>query len=228
MALNRIKVEKILKEHFGEQTPLFFKNYDQQIELISKIKKELDAIPNVSVSSFYSSSKKDNTHKECSFQIEDTSGLFVYGNFFTLQFNENDALVLVYNDITANVSRPEMLFSFIEKMKSEFDRKKVLKTKREKINKLKQHAITAKIREIAKEDQFDFAIQEYENKLKLFVRVQKTVAEFDVPFHEFQEILNVIRTCVRLIKALNETKIHFKMSTRAGGGFQTWISHEEL
>lgn len=229
MSLNRKTVTKILNELFIGQTPIVFKG-DEQKEFISKIKKELDTIDLVSVrpQPHYSSSKEHDRDKICSFSIDDTSLTYSYGDFFSLKFNEKGELLLEYENATWFVYNIEMLWSFINKMKSEYERKKAVKTKREKINKLKQHAIVAKIKEIAKEDEFDFAVREYDNKLKLFVRAQKTVAELDIPFHKFQEILTVLRSFVGAIKELNKVGIDFKISTRASGGFLTWIKYEDL
>jgi hypothetical protein len=233
MSLNSRSIAKILREHFTGETPIV-KNAFEQKEFISNLKKELKKIKGIEISDHrYSvSNSKDKFEKQCHFSIEDESQesrfRFYGSDSFTLKFNPvNQLFIEHYGDSRALIYQMEQINSFIERIKEEHQNKKARKTKREKINTLKQQAIIAKIKEIAKEDQFDFCARPYSNKLKIGICIEGgKLMEIDIPYREFQNILKDLRSLIQTVNDLQKSGIGFKLTRDSGYRGYGWITYD--
>ena len=153
MSLNSRTIAKILREHFTGETPLR-KNASEHEAFISSLKSKLKKIKGVDIPSYYSHRNKDS-NRVCHFSLQEDDSPFRYfrNDSFTLKFSQGDELIIEHYDNSAMVYQTEQIYAFIDKMKAAYDKKKAHRLKREKINALKQQAIIAKVKEIAKEDQ---------------------------------------------------------------------------
>ncbi|MEN8216487.1 MAG: hypothetical protein ABFS56_08940 [Pseudomonadota bacterium] len=220
MSLNSRTIAKILREHFTGEIPII-KNIYGHKEFISSLKSELEKITGVEISTFSSSSWDNTPERECHFSVK---GEFSkYGDSFTIQFNqENELIIDNYRD-SATIYQIEQIYTFIDRLKLEHENIKGRRLKTEKLNKLKKQAILAKMKEIAKEDQFDFYTTEYKTKLKIIIRVEGgKLLEVDIPYGKFQEILKDLRSLIMTVRELQKSGIIFKLKPDSGDGYG-WI-----
>jgi len=219
---------KILREHFIGETPVI-KNVPEHKAFISSLKSDLEKIKGVDISSYYSSRDKD-PDTVCRFSVQEEDDRFRYyrSDSFTIKFSqENELLIKHYSDNTI-VYQVEQIYAFIDKLKVAYGEKKALRLKKEKINSLKQQAIIAKVKEIAKEDRFDFYTREYERKLKLGIRLEGGIIEVDIPYKEFQEMLKDLRSFIHNVRELQKSGFTFKLKADSGHRGYGWITHDSL
>jgi hypothetical protein len=221
---------KLLREHFTGEFPISIKTTSEQEQLISRIKAELKKLQAVRLSDSYYVSH-DKEREECSLRFALEDDLHRYYRPYcslTLKFSEDDhCLIIEDSPRRALVYQVEQIYSFINKLKAEFDQKKAQAHKTEKINNLKQQAIIARIKEIAKEDKFEFATtwREYQNKLKVMVRLEGSILlEVDIPYSGFQEALKNLRPLIRNVNELQKLGISFKIKSDSGYSGHGWIT----
>jgi transcription antitermination factor NusG len=226
--LNFRTVAKILRENFTGETPII-KTASEQKGFISSLKTELKQIKGVNIS-FYKAFRDDEPDRLCHVSIRPESSRSYEQDSFTIKFNQQDELLVEhYRDSFAIVYQVEQIYSFVERLKSEYEKKQARRLKTKKINKLKQQAIIAKIKEIAKKDQFDFHILEYERKLKLSVRIEDgRIVEVDIPYSQFQEILKELRSLIQTLRELQQLGITFKLKYESKYRSFGWITHDSL
>ncbi len=211
MSINSRTIAKILREHFTGETPIIKNEFDQK-EFISQLKSQLEKIKGVTISPYYRSSWDDvQPERMCHFSVEDESNFYDYDSL-TLKFNQDNKLVISNYSHTAIVYQIEQIETFIDKLKLEHENKKGHKIKKEKINNLKQQAIIGKLKEFAKEDQFDFYTIEYQRKLKVIIRINggKKV-EIDVPYQDFQNTLKNMRSIIQTLNEMQKSGITFRL-----------------
>jgi hypothetical protein len=218
---------KILREHFVGETPVVT-NISEQKALIASLKSKLKQIKNVDISTYHHYRDEQESDLSCSFSISEKESYRFYSSSFTLKFNQQNELILSYYNEPTFVYELEQVYSFIERLKEEYENKNARGLRRKKINQLKQHAIIAKIKEIAKEEQFDFYTQEYQRKLKLTVRIEGGIVEVDIPYKQFQDVLKELRSLLQTIKEIRKSGIHFKLKSDLNHRGYGWITHDSL
>lgn len=230
MSLNTRTIAKLLREHFIGETPLV-KEESQQKTFISSLKLKLKNIKGVETS-YYHSNLDNDPDKLCYFSVHgDEEFRYYWHDSFIVKFNPDNILIIERHydhDNSVKVYQVEQIDSFIEELKDRYDKQKMLRLKKQKINTLKQQAIIAKVKEFAKEDQFDFRTQGYGTKLKLMIRIEeRQVVEIDVPYKEFQEVLKEVRSIVQSIRELQKSGLTFRLKSNSGG-HRGWITHDTL
>jgi hypothetical protein len=228
MSLHSRTIAKVFREHFtGDNLPVM-KSPCEQKKLIALLKSQLEKTKGIIISVFYSHYDND-PDKVCRFEICDEKHDYYSRDIFSLKFNEHNELIIAHYSLEAIVYNLDQIYTFIDRLKEEYQKKKSRQLKREKINKLKKQAIVAKVKEIAKEDAFDFFVREYSIKLKLTVRIEGgKIVEFDIPYNQFQDILKELRSVIQDIRALQKSGINFKILNGAGKGYYAWITHDSL
>ncbi|MCP4698584.1 MAG: hypothetical protein GY862_17295 [Gammaproteobacteria bacterium] len=139
------------------------------------------------------------------------------------------------NELTANlqysdwqsVSDISELVNYIRAYQAGLQRKRAKANKRQKLRDLKTQAIIAQIKNIAKEEGFDFVTQADTVKLKLFVKLSDTQClEMEIPFSKFQQLLPNIRTAIQSLRTVHQAGIRFKIGSIHRYG--DWIEHKKL
>jgi len=225
MSLNSRTIAKILREHFTGETPIIKNAFEHQA-FISSLQTEIEKIKGIEKPYFYRSSSEPEPNYQ--FSIKDDSSFYDYDSF-TIKFNQSNELIITHNESRANVYQIEQIFSFIDRIKQEYDNKKARQLKKEKINKLKQLAIIGNIKKIAKEDKFDFYTREYATKLKLIVQIELgKIIEIDIPYSQFQDTLKELRSLIQTIRELQKSGLTFRLKSTAKYKHSSWITHESL
>ncbi|KHD10248.1 hypothetical protein PN36_19565 [Candidatus Thiomargarita nelsonii] len=223
MSLNSRSIAKILREHFTGETPIIKNAFEHQA-FISSLQTEIEKIKGIEKRSFYDKEPE----QKYDFSIKDESCFYDY-DYFTIKFNQSNELIMSHNGSRATVYQIEQIFSFIDRIKQEYDNKNARQLKKEKINKLKQLAIIGKIKKIAKEDKFDFYTREYATKLKLIVEIELgKIMEIDIPYSEFQDTLKELRSLIQTIKELQKLGLTFRFKSSSKYKHASWITHQSL
>jgi hypothetical protein len=233
MSLNSRTVAKILRETFTGEQPIIKDAFEHKA-FIASIKENLKNIKRLDFSSHYSSHTEKDKDLYCYFSVKenDEDRYWYYSSdSFTIKFNQHNQLMIEQHlDSFAMVYHVDQIYAFIDKLKLAHQEKNARRLKKKKINGLKQQAIIAKIKEIAKEDQFDFFTREYDKKLKLTVRIKDgSIMEIDIPYGKFQDILKDLRSLIKTVRELQKGGIIFKLKSSSGYKSRSgWTTYESL
>ncbi|MEN8218340.1 MAG: hypothetical protein ABFS56_18620 [Pseudomonadota bacterium] len=223
MSLNSRTIAKILQEHFTGKTPIIKNAFEHQT-IITSIKSQIEKIKGIEIPSYSNKAPK----QECSFLIKNESSMYGYESF-TIKFNQTNELIITNYWNNAIVYQIEQIYTFIDRLKQEYDNKNARQLKKEKIKKLKQLAIIGNIKKIAKEDKFDFSTREYATKLKLIVQIESgKIIEVDIPYSQFQDTLKELRSLIQTVRELQKSGITFRLKSGSGYKHYSWITHESL
>ncbi|MEM8642130.1 MAG: hypothetical protein AAGG51_25460 [Cyanobacteria bacterium P01_G01_bin.54] len=109
------------------------------------------------------------------------------------------------------------------------NQQKAKAAKRQKQRDLKQQAILAQVRKIAKEDQFDFATEVDSIKLKLIIRLSDNdYFAILIPFSQFKDVLPKLRTAIQALRETYNSGVRFKTHLKRSYGRSNWIRHQDL
>lgn len=225
MSVSSRTIIKIFQETFIGDSPIV-KNILEHKEFLAFLKQDLKQIKNVAISN---ARRWNNTIiHDCIFSIQGEPSAYL--DDFTITFNQEHELIISHYSHQSTVYHIEQIYTFIEQLKLEHDKIKGRRLKTEKINHLKQLAILAKIKEIAKEDEFDFYITKYKTKLKLSMRIEnKKLLEVDIPYGKFQDILKDLRSLIKTIRELQKSGITFRFKpTSKSIDDSDWINYTSL
>ncbi|MCK5717994.1 MAG: hypothetical protein KAH77_10935 [Thiomargarita sp.] len=222
MLLYLSTIAKLLQQYFIGDSPIIKKTSEHDI-FLSALKEHLILNEDIKQIDRY----WDNT-SECCFKIKVPS--FIENRFLTIAFTPTNELSITIGSHTVPIYHLEQIDTFIDRLKLEYNKIQWQHAKAEKILHLKQKAIMAKIKEIAKEEQFDFYTSEYATKLKILVRMpQNRILEVDVPYGKFQAVLKNMRDLIITIRALHNSGITFRLKSYSHHDKHcTWITHDSL
>lgn len=107
------------------------------------------------------------------------------------------------------------LFQFFNLILEKYKEIDNRKTKTDRIKKLKKGAVLARIKELAKKNQFNFNLEEFRNKLQLSVQIgEKGIVTMDILYSKFQQEMGKIENIVHAAKELGKsgivTNLNFK------------------
>jgi len=251
ISLHTRTLKKILQEHFKGETPIVRYDFKEQNQFLAAIKEKLRMMDGFELSEeerFYPRFFASEFKETCLFTIH-SSSKYYSSQDFVLKFNDMNVFIINANyNINSPVYDLEQIYTFSDKMESEYKRldkiyvrtektreknkaerhkqKENNSIKRKKVKSLKEKAIFAKINEIAKEDKFEFYIEKYITKVKLMVRLTKTEQmEIDIPYGKFQEALQNLRVTIKTIQELRDSGIVFKIR-RVSYRDTQWISFD--
>jgi hypothetical protein len=98
----------------------------------------------------------------------------------------------------------------IDEMFVLFDIDEADKLKKQKMRDLKTQGILAKLNEIAKEDGFKFHAEQIPTRVKLTIELpENKLLKIDVPFSNFQEVMQKVRVFIQNSSEIAETGIAF-------------------
>ncbi|MEK8018871.1 MAG: hypothetical protein VSS75_018530 [Candidatus Parabeggiatoa sp.] len=246
-SLQTSTVKKIFREQFKGEVPIV-KYGDDKHRLISEIKQKLSTMNGFSISDRYYYPRyttKTELDEICTFEVRSPSEHYDYPEL-TVRFNEQNELIIEkWSGLNSKVYELEQIYTLFDKMTLEFKRldANYLKNrskrksdqvkrqndqiKRKKIKTLKHKAIIAKIHEIAKEEQLAFYVIKYVTKVKLAISLDESEKlEIDIPYSQFQEILQNLRVMIKTIREFHDLGITLKMRRNAYRQ-PDWISYEE-
>ena len=121
------------------------------------------------------------------------------------------------------------IVALMQAFRQRVEQQKAKAVKRQKQRDLKQQAILAQVRKIAKEDQFDFATDVDSIKLKLIVRLSEDdYFVIEIPFNRFKEVLPNLRTAIQALRQVYNSGVRFKTHLKRGYRRSDWVRHQDL
>ncbi len=233
MALDIRSINKLLKEGFGEASPMRVDPAERE-QLGAAITQQLARIEGVDHKSYHYMSEAEKSRLVCTFSLMDPDSRYFYTsrNNFRLVLDDHDVLTLKTERYgsQAIVSDVDEIIQFVMHVKQRLVRRQAQKVKREKVRDLKAQAIIAQVRQLAKAEQFDFVTQTDTQKLKLFVKLSDREAiEIHIPFTQFQQILPQLRTTIASLRELHTSGLRFNIAPIQGRLWRAkWVSHQSL
>ncbi len=230
MSLNYSGIRKLFKKHFKGKNPLQIPVSERE-KTGEMIRKRLKGLKHIRTDQHYYVRKEEQERTVCNFSVEEPSERYYsYSHTeFDLLLNEQNELTIRHYRDDALISDLEEIFRFVSDCQEEVERRHAMAVRRKKVREFKAQAIIARVKQMAKEEKFDFYTETDTVKLKLYVRLSdKDCIELHIPFSKFQEVLPNVRETVSLIRKLHGKGIHFKFRAvhpyHIGKG--NWITHD--
>ncbi len=210
--------EKVLRNILAKNQPITEVNEEKKLEIIADLYHQFANIESIKVIYFTTYFNEVKVHKNKIVVTANTPN----GSFdFYLYFNDRNQLIISFQTCK------NYFFGSVENLlalRDEFEKEIELAEQRAKINKqneikkgkvkeLKKNAILIKLYEIAEQEGFECMIDKsYTTKIKLYVRLGKNdYMEIDVPYTNFQEVLQNVAEAYHSIKKLKDKNIPIKI-----------------
>ena len=233
MALSSRSIKKLLHDHFRGNRPMQVETTAREA-LGETIRQRLATLEGIDLQQYHYVSEQEKTRLVSTFTILDPGQRpYAYAsNHFRLLLDEHSGLTVVHgrNENRAVVSDLDELVAFVLHCKQRLARRQALQAKRDKVRHLQAQAIIAQVKQLAKEEQFDFMTATDHQKCKLFVRLSDShCLEIHVPFKSFQEMLPQLRTVIVSLRTLYASGMSFKIVSRQALPWRReWIVHTAL
>jgi hypothetical protein len=233
MSLNSRSINKLLKEACRGTRPMTVEPAARE-QLGNAITRQLERIEGVETKVYHYLPEAEKSRLVCAFSVLDPEPRYYYAsrNDFFLLLDENSTLTIrpARDSVQAVVSSPDEIVQFILHCKQRLARRRALKAKREKVRELRAQAIIAQVKQLAKEDKFDFMTATDSQKLRLFVKLSNHhCLELHIPLQQFQQMLPHLRGAIASLRQLYENGWRFNVtSNRALSWQQSWVSHASL
>jgi len=225
MELSYKIVEKIFSKFSNNKKGLFIETFEQQKFFIDDLKKQLEA-KRIEVVYFKEWIHNENQYKTSEVGLEVKlveKKVNYWSNNFKIRFDKKKNLYAnsVYRDEIYYIESINDIFLLIDEFNKQFDiadinevKKKNNEIKREKIKDIKKNAILAKIEQISLEYNFEYTVELFVSKVKILIRLTKNdYMEIDVPFSNFQNILQQVTKAYIAVKELKDNNVPLKVKT---------------
>lgn len=240
-------INKIIRDFFSAQPPFFVNNLNEQKSIITHLKKEIKEQHKYNIK--IDESKESYFNQKIEIDYERRLCLEIANPYkkkhtwrdhaellISFEKENNQYLLAIkprYGNTNYNFSgNPTDLFNFIERAQEQYKETVDNTTKSDKIKQLKKGAVLAKIKEIAKNKQFNFDLHEYHNKLKLQIQVGTTgIISIDILYSKFQQEMGKIESIVDAANTLYNSGIVANLNFRAinnGNRLKYFTKYQDL
>ena len=229
MQLNRTSLKKLIREHLSGDAapPLPAEAIDTAL---STLREELLAIAGVSDEStrFHQNVDMQRVHYFGIREPGTEESNRWTGYAFGLGVNSDRVLCVCLNyHYWQPLADGAGLCQFVRAYQAGLQRRRAKANKQQKLRDLKSQAMIAQIKNLAKEEAFDFYTQIDRVKLKLHIRLSETQElEIRIPFSKFQTILPQIREAVKALRTVHQAGIQFKIAR--SDRYPPWTLHQDL
>ena len=241
-------LRKLMQTYFTTQQALLIPE-EERAQWEATIREQLSTIRDIGFELSYNySSRYAHDDCICNFYIQDPdresgSSSRRYGFDhdkvkFRLLRNVKGELVIEheYGGRASLVSSIEQLVGFIRACQVQLDRRYTKVQKKQKLRDLKEQAIIASVKQLAKEEQFSFYTKSNSIRMYLYVRLSaRECLELQIPFNKFEDLFPQLRTIIQSARGLYEQGVKFKVKQNNDYkheqrlGYSTlWIQPEEL
>lgn len=255
MALSANKIFRVIEKKFRNNGPaLNIAGPWAQEQLSEKIHRMVDSFEKNCAPALLSLYSKDNYYyyRHLDVYNKKNSVAFLIHTSWRMQkpyiiitFDDNGNLIIEGYDNNDNSKKgpffcrgPEDIEILLNLVKSErekadkADKKRKETTQRnwkkhEKIKDLKYRAITAKIKELAAEENLTYALEVYSTMVKFLIKLSDSeMFEINIPYKHFQSVLQNIKTAVTALFDLREKGINIKHKRYTPQKAPIWSHHD--
>ncbi len=227
MGIHIRTIEKLAAEAFKNDLPLVIIDKDEQTAFLENLKKQLNIDEKwiMHISNHKGWNDKKGHYVGLSIRLKTPDG--GYGFAPEIQFNLQNELVLTYYSFRKEYycASSHTFLKFLEQLFELYKVAEQNQRKVDKINALKMNSIVAKVKEIAQEDDFEYACHEEATKVNLMIKLSNRDALIiHVPYKNFQDVMQQIRPIIKTIRELTKSGITFKIK---GFGYTIWDKPEK-
>ncbi len=143
-----------------------------------------------------------------------------------IHFNEQNELIVMESRFKKSyfINDLDSIFIVVDALHKLYIKHDQEETKKEKINSLKATSMFGKLKEIAEEDGFEYAITRKKLYAVLLIKLtNRDALNIHVPYKNFQEVMQQVRPLIKTIRELTQQGITFKIQ---GFGYVSWNTIE--
>jgi len=222
-------LKKITREFFSDHPPVYEESTSGQKNIIGGLREKIKEKKNLNIRldnfdiGYYGSKENDGERYFC-LEISNPyrSGSWYDHARLVVSFEKEkgkDKLYIkpAYAEQGYNFSgKAADLFDFFDLVLEKYREIDNKKTKTEKIKKLKKGAVLARIKELAQNKQFNFDLEEFNNKLKLSIQIgEKGIVTMDILYSKFQQEMGKIEGIVDASRELEKSGIVANLNFRS-------------
>ena len=224
MSLSYATIRKLFRENFSAGPPLQL-DREQGQELYQRLQEQLRGQELVCVEPGRAADKN------CAvLQIRDGRSQYEHWRhtWFRLWLDEENRLILGDHEAKVTVSDEQDIVKFAVVCQERMLRQKAQHSKREKVNKLKNQAVVARVKQLAKEESFDFYTEIGHRALKLCLKLSsRECLEVQVPYKDFEGVIHHLRGAIQSLRALHAQGLRFGIR-QIHVSPEHWVRHETL
>jgi len=218
MKLPAPSVRKLLRESFGQQSPIEV-DLRNRPALIQAWREKLERVEGVRVTQ-HPGDRDPRSHTLLRFTVQNPHQSLQYWRTdeVHLDVDERSRLRLWVganreDETTVLVSDLAEIEKLVRQVLVRYAKRHAAEKKREKIRKFQSAAILAQVGKLAGEEKFDFATVADSHKVRLFVRLSRDrVFEIHIPFKRFDETLPKLRSAVTTLRQLDAEGLRFRIA----------------
>ena len=220
MAIHYRKLEKVIAEICENNKPLVIHNATERKQFIESLKEPFS--DDKRIRTFYTGRSQNNKRPWYDY-IEPMIHSSRRSSYHSVRisFNEQDELIIgsddKKNNYVSGLADIWVVIDALHKLIMQDDQEQL---KKEKINTLKATSMFGKLKEIAAEDGFEYAIEKKKLFATLMVKLNNRDAlNIRVPYKNFQEVMQQVRPIIKSIRELTESGVNFQIK---GFGYVSW------
>ena len=231
MSISSVSIQKLFREHFPGETPLRLEQAEREA-WIAALKQRFEDDEQVDVDKVtWVMPDRQNRHL-LTLDLKDPDRRYSYrANTFRLVLDDNDDEVVIESaGMSAKVSHLDEIVTLLVECKRRLERQRTQRKRREKVRGFKNAAITAQLKEMAREERFEFAIEFGPQKVKLWIRLNEgnDALEISTSPKRFQSLLPDLPPMIRSLRETWQTGLKFKTVTRQSLPWRVeWIGHDD-
>ncbi|KAA5545359.1 hypothetical protein FYK55_06820 [Roseiconus nitratireducens] len=217
MKLPSQSIRKLFRENFSGRAPIPVDRADR-LALSRKWREQIEDIDGVRVT-HHPGDRDSRSRTLCRFTIPEPGADQAYLRRDELRLEFDDQARLVLNSYrqrqcehTALVSSVEEIRDLVRDVLQIYAHRRAGERKHQRVRQLQSNAILAKVRQLALEDEFDFATVTDDATLRLFVQVTPEDAlEIGIPMQQFDRLLPRLREAIAALRGLYDEGFRFKV-----------------
>ena len=220
-------VRKLLRENFSGSSPLLL-DEEQAEALGQRLQEQLAGQDLVRVKPRNPHAKQD---KMVIREIQILGGSdwhHWHHNHFDLWLDKDNGLNFGDRQHTVAVSGEREIVDFVLACRDRMLQRKAQQSKRDKVHKLKDQAVVARVKQLAREELFDFYTEKGHRALKLFIKLsERECVELQVPYKDFEGVIPHLRGAIQSLRALHGRGLRFGVR-QISGPSAPWVRHDTL
>ncbi len=230
--ISSASIAKLFREHIPGTAPLRL-SAEERKAFVDEFLRRFEGDDWIDTRDSYSrgspAEKKWQLH---SFTVKDPDQRSWYSsNRFQLLTDESGQILLHHGyygrEASAGIGSLDEIVSFILECKRRLERLAAKRKRREKVRGFKHAALIAQVKEIAREEEFDFFTKFTPARITLWIKLDEAhnVEIYFAP-KRLQETLPRLPTVIRALRASYEEGVTFKIGTRHLPWGSKWIKHD--
>ncbi len=216
MTLTHPSIRKLFREHFPGHDPLRVAAGERQT-VAAALLRPFEGDPWIDSRESWVPAQARERYLH-SFTLKDPERGYGYYSYdtFHLMLGPGRRLLIECGSASAKVSSGEEIVAFVRECKRRLERRRALAKRREKVRGFQRAAMVAQLKEVAREQKFEFVTESSAVRVKLWIKLNEDqdAVEIHFPPKRYQEILPRLPAVIRSLKECYQAGVSFKVVTR--------------